>query len=211
MLPPASVSAPTPFGDFVQSEFCTTNYAICRIPASAPPPGHRSPNPFLPCALPFTVPIDTPSAVHPTAIFDPDFPAPEPSHNLTHHSFALPFSDSVSRNFARYATTPELLALYSAPAALVHHLGAAHATAPALNQWLRTCLPFATAAAVVDSTVNILFHFLDRRDTNRHSTASVLIQHATRAATATDWTTAYADDSETNFDRNWSNLGHLLP
>jgi hypothetical protein len=52
---------------------------------------------------------------------------------------------------------------------------------------------------VVNSTVNILFHLLNHSDTNQHLTISVLLQHANRTATPMDWSSAYADDSNTNF------------
>jgi len=58
--------------------------------------------------------------------------------------------------------------------------------------------PFATAEAIVDSVVDNLFHSLDRSDTSRQSTVSVLLQHATRPATPTDWHTAYANDADTD-------------
>jgi hypothetical protein len=52
---------------------------------------------------------------------------------------------------------------------------------------------------MVDSTVNILFHLLNHADTTWQSTISVLLQHATQTATPMDWSTAYADDSDTSF------------
>jgi hypothetical protein len=142
--------------------------------------------------LPFPLAADLPLAV-----YDPDFPSPEPSCNPDAPSFALPFSDSLGRNFFRRASGPELLSLYSCPPPLLTFLASAPIPLVDLSRLLCSCLPFVTASTLVDSIVDVLFHSLDRRDTDRMDTVSVLLQHATRPATPLDWASAYASDPDT--------------
>jgi hypothetical protein len=185
-----------PFGDFVRSEMCCASSAICPLHATIPSitDDARS-DPFRHCLIHQIAPEGQPSPLPPPAVFDPDFPAPEPKGL----SFALPFTDSFGRTYARLAEPNKLLDMYSAPTALAEHLSSSPVAMHHLPQWLCSCLPFATADAMVESIVGTLFHYLDHTDTTRQSTATVLIQHATRTTTPMDWVTAYINDSETKF------------
>jgi hypothetical protein len=115
-LPPdASVSLAVPFGDYIRSEFCSPASALGRIsvPASAGPPPHS--DVFRPRRLLPSFGSASPSSGTSYIVYDPDFPSPEPSCDPDAPSFALPFSDSLGRNFFHRATDTELLSLYSYP------------------------------------------------------------------------------------------------
>lgn len=101
----------------------------------------------------------------------------------------------------RLAAATELLALYSIPTELLpfFHRHPSPIPEPILSQLLCSCIPFSTAASLVDSVVDALFRTLDHRDSARQSTISVLLQHATRPADPLDWTAAYASDPDTCF------------
>jgi hypothetical protein len=101
----------------------------------------------------------------------------------------------------RLAAATELLALYSIPTELLpfFHRHPSPFPQPVLSQLLRSCIPFFTAASLVDSVVDSFFLTLDHRDSARQSTISVLLQHATRPADPLDWTSAYASDPDTCF------------
>jgi hypothetical protein len=99
------------------------------------------------------------------------------------------------------ATTIKVLALYSIPTELLafFHCHPSPIPQPILSQLLCSCIPFSTAASLVDSVVDSLFLTLDHCDSARQSTISVLLQHATRPADPLDWTAAYASDPDTCF------------
>jgi hypothetical protein len=99
----------------------------------------------------------------------------------------------------RLAATTKLLALYSIPTELLpfFHRHPSPIPQPILSQLLSSCIPFSTAASLVDFIVDSLFLTLDHRDSAQQSTISVLLQHATRPADPLDWTTAYASDPNT--------------
>jgi hypothetical protein len=198
-LPTPSASFATPFDDFVRSELCSPSSAICSLPPTPTILDMRPPDPFLPHVLMLVPPAAGSSADQLITIFDPDFPSPEPDCRLSHHSFALPFSDSVGCPFARPADQLELLDLYSTPPVLVQYLHALPMDPSDLHHCLHSSTPFATAAALADSVVDLIFHSLDHGDLSWQPTILVLLQHAHRPATAIDWTTAYAANTDTSF------------
>jgi hypothetical protein len=193
-----SVGFAVPFGDSIRSEFCSQASALGRLPVphSDPPPSNSDtfrPRPLLlPSGSAFS------SAGQSYTVYDPDFPSPEPSCDPAAPSFALPFSDSLGRNLFRWATATELLSLYSCPSAVSTFLGSLPLPLVDLSSLLCSCLPFVTASVLVDSIVDVLFHSLDRCDTDRADTVSVLLQHATRPAAPLDWAAAYASDPDTH-------------
>ena len=96
VLPLASASFPTFFGDFVQSKLCSQDSILSSLPSATTEPDFRTHDTFRPRMLPLD-PLIQPSSQ--TIAFDPDFPAPEPSCDPDGPSFAIPFLDSVGRNF----------------------------------------------------------------------------------------------------------------
>jgi hypothetical protein len=157
-------------------------------------------DPIRPQPLPFPDSASWPCHARST-VYDPDFPAPEPSFVAGAHSFALPFTNSLGRNVMHLAAATKLLALYSIPTELLpfFHCHPSPIPQPILSELLCSCIPFSTAASMVDSVVDALFCTLDHRDSARQSMISILLQHATRPADPLDWTAAYASDPDTCF------------
>jgi hypothetical protein len=196
----ASIDSAVPFSDAIRSELCSLASALGHLPAvwpALPPLAPIDLDPFRP--RPLLLPsLSIPHPFGPPVlIYDPDFPAPEPSCGPGVPSFALPFSDSLGRTFFRWAAASELLALYSCPAVVSSFLAFLPLPLVGLSQLLCSCLPFATASTLVDSVVDVLFRSLDCSDTDCMDTVSVLLQHATRPAAPLDWAAAYAGDPDT--------------
>jgi hypothetical protein len=107
----ASVPFTVPFGDSVRSELCSPASALGHLPATHSGPPFPTSHLFRPCSLRLASGCAAQPSGLPLTVYDPDFPSPEPSCNPAAPSFALPFSDSLGRNFYRWATATELLSL----------------------------------------------------------------------------------------------------
>ena len=190
VIPTLPIDSATPYGDHIRQEYCQPEHALGTLRPAATPRTIAPPDPFTP--LP--IPTDPNTSPLPTA-YDPDFPAP--ALHPDRPSFSLPFTDSVGWTLIRLATRDELLDLHSVPPRLTDELQLALTTEPTPFSILGACTPFRLAGALADTIADFLFRSLDPRDTNRHDTVSVLLQHATRAANPLDWATAYASDPDT--------------
>ena len=172
---------PIPFGDYIRSELCSPDHAVCRLPPLVSPPDHPTADPFLPYSFPLNSPAATSPAAFPFPIFDPTFPSPEPCCHPDSHSFALPFSDPDGATYVRHASPSELLDLYSAPTTLKQHLLSSPLSPATLFPSLRSCIPFATAHSLADSVVDSIFYSLDH-----DTTALVTIPSLSSFITPTD-------------------------